>query len=142
MSADTPPAGTPAGTPPPEPTPAQAAALAQASGAAAGPAIQRGATPDEVREIMRTEMANYRGANNVEITDDQIAKLANGTIEQLERMGAFETPQPPAGGDAAAAHAAAAAAAPPGVTPPAAPSDTTPRRESFADWFLGMGQRR
>lgn len=136
---DTPPAATPSAEPPP-PTPAQAAAAAQAAGAAAGAAVERGATAQEVRAIVQEEVARVRDGEGFALTDAHISKMADGVMNHFEAAGAFEkaVPAPPPAGDASAAAAASAAVGAP-VTPPA--EGDPPRKSTFADRFLNMGQR-
>lgn len=116
----------------PEPTP-------QAAGeAAAAAAAQRGATPDEVRQIVAEAMvsANER-SGSVELTDDQLDQIGERIVSRFEARGAFDPPD--------AAPGAVDTDVPPAPTPgggapeptPATPVDVAPRKKTWAEKFVG-----
>lgn len=135
---DTPPEPQPAAQAPP--TPAQQAAVAEAGAAAATQAGSAAEAEPAVRDAIRDE-ANTQG---VTISDQDVQRIAAGTIAALDAAGAFDPPPAPA-----------TEPTPPPAEPPAEPGaantedgsgnpddqaaggDTPPAKQTFAEKFMG-----
>jgi hypothetical protein len=87
-------------------------------------------TPAQAEEASRRAME--RQARELKVTLDPVAvsAIAEGTIAELERRGAFAQPEP---AQAPAAESAAAAS----VTEPAAPGEQPPAKKTLAQKMLG-----
>lgn len=120
-----------------EPTPAEQQAAAAQMGNEIAQAAAGAETPEQAREDAAKAARRAADRGGLEISDEQIKQLANAVVDAMDARGAFDTPieavQPPP----------PAAPAPVGEDPvaPAAPvapvADTSPKKKSFAQRFLG-----
>jgi hypothetical protein len=139
--------------------PETAAAIAAAGGKAAGDSAEQGQTSAEAQTATADAMRQEAQAKGVTISDEDINKIAEGTIAMLEARGAFDgatatggapasTGQPPTEPPSTSSDSATSGSAAPtdggSQTPPAATPSTAsgegesrPRRRTFAERFQG-----
>lgn len=114
---------------------------AQAAAIEGAQAVQRGASPDEVQQVIEKALEKQSKS----LSDSDIEKVADALVAKFEEMGAFEN----ANANPTHAETPALPATSTGTTPtgepapsgetlaPATPtSDPTPRKGKFADRFL------
>lgn len=112
-----------------------ATATAAAAGAAAA---ERGASPDEVRKIVSEEMGRLNASKGLDLTDEQVTRIADRVIGRFEERGAFDPPPAPTGsvtpGDTASGTPGTESV---GEPSPAGVQDAPPRKLSAAEKFFG-----
>lgn len=115
-------------TPAPDQTPQQ---VAQST---ASTETARGATPDEVREAVAAALASHQSQpGQVELSDDQMDKIADKVVRDFEARGAFSPQEPPPSVDPNIPPAGQ----PGPVDGPTPPPDTQPRKLTLAERFHG-----
>lgn len=118
----------------PEATPAATVDVTKTGADAGAAAAERGATPDEVREIVASAMAARNTQTAAQLDKAQLDAIADRVVQQFEERGAFAPPEtPPTEVDPS--------------TPPAAPVQTVdgpqrqpdqqPKKFSAAERFMG-----
>lgn len=116
-----------------QPTPDQAAAAGRVSqdvaqAAAAAP------TADQARTDAAAAARAAADREHLEISDEQIAAIANGVVNAMEQRGAFDAPLEPVAPPPAPAAPAGEDA---GASPAAPAAEEPPRKRTFAQRYLG-----
>ena len=113
---------------------AEEIAATQRVGAAAGQAMAEAETAEEAREAGTRAARQAADREGVKLSDESVKQVVDAFVGALEVRGAFDPPPEPVVAPPAAPPAPtqgdAAAAAP-------APVDSTPKKRTFAQKFLG-----
>lgn len=128
--------------------PEKATSVAAAGGEAAGSAAEQGRTPEQAQAATEAAMREEADAQGVTITDEDINKIAEGTIKLLEARGAFEQAPPPGqsappssetpSGSTGSTETPSDGSASGGSTPPSSPStEQPPKKRTWAERFQG-----
>jgi hypothetical protein len=117
-----------------QPTPDQMRAAGDVSQAVAQ-AASAAPTAEQARTDAAAAARQAADKAKLEISDEQIAAIANGVVNAMEQRGAFDAPLEPV---APPPVPAAPAGEDTGGPPPAAPAPVeAPRKRTFAQRFLG-----
>lgn len=126
--------------------PENAHSVAGAGGEAAASAAEQGRTSEQAQAETAAAMRAKADEEGIAITDEDIGRIAAGTIAMLEARGAFE--QAPAGGAPSSEPPANAStpanegsgeggAEPSPSTASTSPSEESPRKKTWAERFQG-----